>query len=104
MSANFLDSGSTYEPDNKALLLLLKGACLHQMQRPYQSEECLKAVINMEKHIKDDHYIVPFALVELALVHNSQGDTRKAVQLLENVKYVETFTYLSLFIDVMFLD
>ncbi|KAF6217359.1 hypothetical protein GE061_001713, partial [Apolygus lucorum] len=79
-------SGTLYEADNKALLLLLKGACLHQMGRPYQAEECLKSVISMEKQIKDDLYIIPFSMVELALVYNNQGDTKKAVQLLENVK------------------
>ncbi|BES91165.1 IHypothetical protein2 [Nesidiocoris tenuis] len=79
-------SGTQFEYDNQALLLLLKGSCLHIMKRPYQAEECLKSVISLEKQIKDDLYIIPFALVELALVYHTQEDTKKAIQVLENVK------------------
>lgn len=66
--------------------MLLKGACLRYMGSPLQAEECLKEVITLEKSIKEDSYLVPYAAVELALIHLDQGEDSKANQLLEDVK------------------
>nr|XP_024217972.1 tetratricopeptide repeat protein 39B-like [Halyomorpha halys] len=77
---------SEFEYDNKALLLLLKGACLFQLKSYFQAEDCFKQVISMEKKIKIDTFLVPFASVELSLVYAKQGENQKAIHLLENVK------------------
>ncbi|KAF4527043.1 hypothetical protein B566_EDAN001591 [Ephemera danica] len=72
--------------DNLALVLLLKGACLRQMKSPLQSEECLKEVISLESKIKEDVFLIPYAIVELALLLTDQKDYTKASQLLEDAK------------------
>lgn len=79
-------SGMEYEFDNKALLLLLKGACLLQMKSYLQSEECFHQVISMSKNIKEDTFIIPYSLLELAIVYFKQGLTDKALETLEDVK------------------
>lgn len=77
---------SEFDADNKALILLLKGACLRQMQHPLQSEECLRGVLQLEKSVKEDTYLFPYATVELALLALDQGDTQLAIDFLEDAK------------------
>lgn len=80
---------SVYEADNRALLLLLKGGCLHQMNSPLQAEECLTGVLALERRLKEDHYLVPYALVQLGIIHYQQGAFQKAVQILDDAKQVD---------------
>lgn len=75
-----------YHTDNEALLLLLKGACLRQMQHPLQAEECLRRVLQLEKSVREDTYLFPYATVELALLAQDQGDTQLAIGFLEDAK------------------
>ncbi|XP_015599667.1 tetratricopeptide repeat protein 39B [Cephus cinctus] len=75
-----------YHADNLALLLLLKGACLRQIRQPLQSEDCLKRVLALEKQIKDDTYLLPYATVELARLAKDQGHNQVAIALLEDAK------------------
>ncbi|XP_015122765.1 tetratricopeptide repeat protein 39B [Diachasma alloeum] len=75
-----------YDADNNALLLLIKGACLRQMNHPLQAEDCLKQIIKMEKQIKEDAYLVPYAVVELAVLARDRGDIATAIALLEDAK------------------
>ena len=79
-------SKTEYQADNEALLLLIKGACLRQMKHSLQAEDCLKRVISMEKQIKDDAYLVPYATVELAMLARDRGDQQAAIALLEDAK------------------
>ncbi|XP_025408940.1 tetratricopeptide repeat protein 39B-like isoform X2 [Sipha flava] len=78
--------GSEYEYDNKALGFLLKGVCLRIMNSPLHAEECLKSVVSMEKRIKEDRYLVPYAHVELAFLYKSKGNLEKAAHYLETAK------------------
>lgn len=78
---------SEYEYDNKALGCLLKGVCLRIMNSPLHAEECLKSVISMEKKIKEDRFLVPYAHVELAFVYKAKGNLDKAAYYLETAKY-----------------
>ncbi|XP_011148351.1 tetratricopeptide repeat protein 39B [Harpegnathos saltator] len=75
-----------FDADNRALLLLLKGACLRQMQHPLQSEECLRRVLRLEKSIKEDTYLIPYAIVELALLALDQHAYKEAASYLQDVK------------------
>lgn len=75
-----------FHADNEALLLLLKGVCLRQMQHRLQSEECLRRVLQLEKSVKEDTYLFPYATVELALLAQDQGDTQLAIGFLEDAK------------------
>lgn len=75
-----------FDADNEALILLLKGSCLRQMQHPLQAEECLRGVLRLEKSVKEDTYLFPYATVELALLALDQGDTQLAIDFLEDAK------------------
>lgn len=79
-------SKNEYHADNEALLLLLKGACLRQMQHPLLAEECLRRVLQLEKSVKEDTYLFPYATVELALLAQDQGDIQLAIGFLEDAK------------------
>lgn len=79
-------SKTDYHTDNEALLLLLKGACLRQMQHPLLAEECLRRVLQLEKSVKEDTYLFPYATVELALLARDQGDIQLAIGFLEDAK------------------
>lgn len=84
---NSTTATSKYDVDNKALVLLLKGACLRQMGSPLQALDCLENVIALQKEIVEDHYLVPYAIVELALIEWQNGNNEKAVLALEDVRY-----------------
>ncbi|XP_025833679.1 tetratricopeptide repeat protein 39B-like [Agrilus planipennis] len=75
-----------YQNDNKALLLLLKGACLRQMSSPLQALENLESAILMKKQIIEDNFIVPYAIVELGLLEYERGNKEKAILALEDAK------------------
>jgi len=75
-----------YDNDNRAMLLLLKGACLRQMSSPLQALDCLETAISLQKEIIDDTYIVPYAIVELALLEWDSGNREKAILALEDAK------------------
>ncbi|CAK9819949.1 Tetratricopeptide repeat protein 39B [Anthophora plagiata] len=79
-------SKTEFHADNEALLLLLKGACLRQMKHPLLAENCLKRVLEMDKSIKEDTYLLPYATVELALLAEDQGNIPLAIELLEDAK------------------
>lgn len=93
---------NAYEADNRGLLLILKGACLRHMNSPLQAEECLRTVLSLEKRIKEDHYLIPYSMVELGLIVYEQGDKQRAIQILEDAKYVYSLTYLILFIILIY--
>ncbi|KAL0103336.1 hypothetical protein PUN28_017546 [Cardiocondyla obscurior] len=77
---------NNYYADNEALLLLLKGTCLRHMNHPLLAEECLRNVLQLEKSIKEDTYLLPYATVELALLARDQGDIQLAIGFLEDAK------------------
>jgi hypothetical protein len=56
------------------------------MQSPLQAEECLNNVLLLEKKLKEDLYLIPYAMVELALLFREQGNIAKASQLVEDAK------------------
>lgn len=85
---NSSKASEKYNADNKALIMLLKGACLRHMGSPLQALECLETVISLQKDIQDDHYLVPYAIVELALIEWEQYNREKAILALEDAKYV----------------
>ncbi|XP_059110468.1 tetratricopeptide repeat protein 39B [Peromyscus eremicus] len=78
---NFTDS-----VDDECLVKLLKGCCLKNLQRPLQAELCFNHVVESEKLLKYDHYLVPFTLFELAFLYKSQGEVDKAIKALETAR------------------
>lgn len=83
---NSLTTSGKFDLDNKALVLLLKGACLRQMGSPLQAIECLETAISMQKSLVEDHYVVPYAIVELALIEWDQHNEERAIAALEDAK------------------
>lgn len=66
------------------------------MQHPLLAEECLRGVLQLEKSIKEDTYLLPYATVELALLARDQGDIQLAIGFLEDAKLVFYIIYLIL--------
>lgn len=56
------------------------------MNSPLQAEECFKLVVNNEKKIKEDNYLVPNALLELGLLLLKAGDLDQSRTILEHAK------------------
>lgn len=83
---NLIDEKSKYYTDNLALMLLLKGACLRQMNSPLQALKCLEEVLTLKKDIKCDLYIVPYAIVEIGLIYIEQKRIESAIAALEDAK------------------
>lgn len=77
---------SKYDSDNRALVYLLKGACLRHMGSPNQAIDYFEKVISLQKDIVEDNYLVPYAIVELGLVEWNLGNKEKAILALEDAK------------------
>lgn len=81
-----LDKDSDYYYDNFCLLELLRGACLRYMRASLQAEEAFKNVIEHAQQIKEDSFLVPFAVVELALLELERSNFRKVSFYLEDAR------------------
>lgn len=66
--------------------MLLKGACLRQMKHSLLAEDCLKRIFELDKSIREDTYLLPYATVELALVAQDRGNIQLAIGFLEDAK------------------
>ncbi|XP_010772829.1 tetratricopeptide repeat protein 39B-like [Notothenia coriiceps] len=79
-------SPSEFHPDDSCLVQMLKGLCLKHLGRLLQAELCFTQVLSSESRIRYDHYLIPFTLYELGLLHKQQGDFAKATTYIENAK------------------
>ncbi|XP_029461679.1 tetratricopeptide repeat protein 39B isoform X2 [Rhinatrema bivittatum] len=75
-----------YHVDDQCLVQLLKGLCLKHLGRLLLAELCFNQVIQSEKRIRYDHYMVPFTYYELGLLYKEQGDRDKAIKHIETAK------------------
>ncbi|XP_054996836.1 tetratricopeptide repeat protein 39A isoform X2 [Sorex araneus] len=75
-----------YSVDDECLVKLLKGLCLKYLGRTQEAEENFRSISAKEKKIKYDHYLIPNAMLELALLFMEQGKNEDAVKLLETAK------------------
>ncbi|KAJ7406270.1 tetratricopeptide repeat domain 39B [Willisornis vidua] len=75
-----------YYMDDVCMLQLLKGLCLKHLGRLMQAELCFSKVIQSEKQIKYDSYLVPFTLYELGLLYKHQDEREKAIRYIETAK------------------
>ncbi|XP_008065167.1 tetratricopeptide repeat protein 39A isoform X1 [Carlito syrichta] len=75
-----------YSGDDECLVKLLKGLCLKYLGRVQEAEENFRNIMANEKKIKYDHYLIPNALLELALLLMEQGRNEEAIRLLESAK------------------
>ena len=56
------------------------------MNSPLQAAECFKMIISNDKKLKDDTYLVPYALLEIGLLHLHSNDLDQAKLILEHAK------------------
>ncbi|PKK28534.1 tetratricopeptide repeat domain 39B, transcript variant X3 [Columba livia] len=75
-----------YYMDDVCMLQLLKGLCLKHLGRLLQAELCFSKVVQSEKQIKYDSYLVPFTLYELGLLYKQQDEREKAIRYIEIAK------------------
>ncbi|XP_048848293.1 tetratricopeptide repeat protein 39A [Brienomyrus brachyistius] len=75
-----------YSVDDSCVIQLLKGMCLKNDHQTLAAEDCFQKVINSEKKIKFDEYLVPNALLELGLLYIDLGRKDQAVKLLQKAK------------------
>lgn len=47
---------------------------------------CLEESISLQKSIKEDFFIIPYAIVEIAMLHIDKGDNEMAANCLEDAK------------------
>ncbi|RUS82422.1 hypothetical protein EGW08_009810 [Elysia chlorotica] len=72
--------------DNYCLALLLKGVCLRHRDQHFQAEQCFQEVVDSEKRLRYDHYLIPYSLVELAILYLHQERLSDVKNLLEKAK------------------
>lgn len=52
----------------------------------FYSLRCLEESISLQKSIKEDTFIIPYAIVEIALIHIDQNRLDMAINFLEDAK------------------
>ncbi|XP_005096921.3 tetratricopeptide repeat protein 39B [Aplysia californica] len=72
--------------DNYSLALLLKGVCLRHRDQLFQAEQCFQEVIANEKKIVNDYYLLPYTIVELAIIQLLQERFDEVKKNLDKVK------------------
>nr|XP_035128654.1 tetratricopeptide repeat protein 39B-like isoform X2 [Callithrix jacchus] len=69
--------------DDISLLNLLKGLCLKHLGKYKTAEYYFNRVIQKEKLLKYDHYLVPYTYYELGILHYLKGDYARATKNLD---------------------
>ncbi|XP_077189898.1 tetratricopeptide repeat protein 39A isoform X2 [Paroedura picta] len=72
--------------DDQCVIKLLKGLCLKYLGKISEAEELFAYIPLNEKKIKYDHYLIPNALLEIALLYLDEERQEEAVKLLERAK------------------
>ncbi|PKU35407.1 tetratricopeptide repeat protein hypothetical protein [Limosa lapponica baueri] len=72
--------------DDQCVIKLLKGLCLKHLGKISEAEDHFNYIYLNEKKIKYDHYLIPNALLELAILYLDQDRREEAIKLLERAK------------------
>ncbi|XP_077981156.1 tetratricopeptide repeat protein 39B-like isoform X2 [Glandiceps talaboti] len=72
--------------DDFALIMLLKGMCLKYLDKGLQAEISFKDVLQCEKQIQSEMYLVPFAMAELGILYMEQDKLEDAKDYLLQAK------------------
>ncbi|XP_016074493.1 PREDICTED: tetratricopeptide repeat protein 39B-like [Miniopterus natalensis] len=78
--------------DDISLLNLLKGLCMKYLGKYLMAEQYFNRVIQNEKLLKYDHYLVPYAYYELGILYYLKGDYGRATKSLENIKNYKDYS------------
>ncbi|KAM5317905.1 tetratricopeptide repeat protein 39B-like isoform 1-T2 [Glossophaga mutica] len=81
-----------YGTDDISLLNLLKGLCLKYLGEYSTAEEYFIRVIQNEKLLKYDHYLVPYTYYELGILYYLKGDYVSATKNLDNIKNYKDYS------------
>ncbi|CAK6435022.1 unnamed protein product [Pipistrellus nathusii] len=81
-----------YGTDDLCLLSLLKGLCLKHLGKYVVAEQYFNRVIQKEKLLKYDHYLVPYTYYELGILHYLKGDYSSAMKNLDNIKNYKDYS------------
>lgn len=81
-----------YGTDDLSLLNLLKGICLKHLGKHSAAEQYFNYVIQKEKLIKYDHYLVPYTYYELGILYYLKGDYASATKHLDNIKNYKDYS------------
>lgn len=75
-----------YDADNRALLRYLHGCCLSAMNLPRLALETLQSVFLLKNDIKEDTFLLPYSVAEMAMCHYHLGDKDRAIQMLQDAR------------------
>ncbi len=64
------------------------------MGSPLLAEESFLVASKMDKHLVEDHYLVPFSVAELGFLYQSLDRPEEAVVWLEAAKYDPFYSHL----------
>ncbi|VTJ81588.1 tetratricopeptide repeat protein 39B-like [Marmota monax] len=81
-----------YGTDDISFLNLLKGLCLKHLGKYLKAEHYFNRVIQKEKFLKYDHYLVPYTYYELGILHYLKGDFASATKYLDNIKNYKDYS------------
>lgn len=81
-----------YGTDDLCLLNLLKGLCLKHLGKYLMAEQYFNRVIQKEKLLKYDHYLVPYTYYELGILYYLKGDYSSATKNLDNIKNYKDYS------------
>ncbi|XP_036922470.1 tetratricopeptide repeat protein 39B-like [Sturnira hondurensis] len=81
-----------YGTDDISLLNLLKGLCLKYLGEYSTAEQYFIRVIQNEKLLKYDHYLVPYTYYELGILYYLKGDYVSATKNLDNIKNYKDYS------------
>ncbi|XP_058406652.1 tetratricopeptide repeat protein 39B-like [Diceros bicornis minor] len=81
-----------YGTDDISLLNLLKGLCLKHLGKYSMAEQYFNRVIQKEKLLKYDHYLVPYTYYELGILYYLKGDNANATKSLDNIKNYKDYS------------
>ncbi|CAG9137396.1 unnamed protein product [Plutella xylostella] len=75
-----------YEADNRALLRFLHGSCLAAMGLPRMALDVLDSVFDLKSQLKEDTFLLPYSVAEVAMCHHRLGDDARATRLLQDAR------------------
>ncbi|XP_048004957.1 tetratricopeptide repeat protein 39B-like [Leguminivora glycinivorella] len=75
-----------YEADNRALLWYLHGCCLSAMGFPRLALDSLDSVMLLKNEIKEDTFLLPYAMAEIAICYHYLDDDERALQILTDTR------------------
>ncbi|XP_026315175.1 tetratricopeptide repeat protein 39B-like [Hyposmocoma kahamanoa] len=75
-----------YEADNRALLRYLHGCCLAAMGLPRLALDTLESVCQLKNDIKEDTFLIPYSVAEMAMCHYQLGDKERTIQMLQDAR------------------